>query len=236
VDESDLRRGKETANNLFGNAASVLVGDYLYSRSFQMMVEVENLKVMSVLSDSTNTIAEGEVLQLMNCNNPDISIEQYLDVIHYKTATLFQAACQLAAIISDSNEATESSLAKYGLHLGNAFQLVDDALDYSSDADSLGKNVGDDLAEGKPTMPLIIAMQRATETQKIMIRSAIETGGLENLEEITQIIQSTGALEETLNYARNEIKLALEELTSLEDSEYKTALIAIAKLSVERNH
>ena len=234
VDESDLRRGNETANALFGNAASVLVGDYLYSRSFQMMVEVQNIKVMSILSNTTNTIAEGEVMQLMNCNNPDISIERYLDVIHHKTATLFEAATRLGAIISDADDDVEEAMATYGLHLGNAFQLVDDALDYSADAEQLGKNIGDDLAEGKPTLPLILAMQMGTDEQRIMIKTAIEEGGLEYLKEITQAIQESGALKETMNYAKLEITRAKSALEILPHSDYKNALMALADISIER--
>lgn len=234
VDESDLRRGNETANALFGNAASVLVGDYLYSRSFQMMVEVENIKVMSVLANTTNTIAEGEVMQLMNCNDPDTSVERYLDVIHHKTATLFEAATRLGAIISGANDDMEQAMASYGLHLGNAFQLVDDALDYSADAEQLGKNIGDDLAEGKPTLPLILAMQMGTNDQKIMIQTAIKQGGLEHLTEITHAIQESGALEETMNHAKIEIVNAKKALEDLPNSDYKEALMALADLSIER--
>ena len=234
VDESDLRRGNETANALFGNAASVLVGDYLYSRSFQMMVEVQNLSIMEVLSNTTNTIAEGEVMQLMNCNDPDTSVERYLDVIHHKTATLFEAASRLGAIIADANPATEKAMANFGLHLGNAFQLVDDALDYSADAEQLGKNVGDDLAEGKPTLPLILAMQLGTASQKQMIKNAIEKGGLEHLEDITQAIRETGALEKTLHQAEQEIELATAALELLPASPYKDALKGLAKLSLSR--
>jgi octaprenyl-diphosphate synthase len=233
VDESDLRRGNETANALFGNAASVLVGDYLYSRSFQMMVEVKNLRIMEVLSDTTNIIAEGEVLQLMNCNNPDLTIDNYLDVIHHKTATLFEAASRLGAIINESDQATEQAMAKFGLHLGNAFQLVDDALDYSADADQLGKNIGDDLAEGKPTLPLILAMQLGNDCQRKMIKEAIEQGGLERLEEISLAIRETGALNETIKYAELEIKKAEQALDNIADTPYKEALLSLAKLSIK---
>ena len=234
VDESDLRRGNETANALFGNAASVLVGDYLYSRSFQMMVEVKNLRVMEVLSNTTNIIAEGEVLQLMNCNDPDTSIESYLDVIHHKTATLFEAATRLGAIISNAEQPLEDAMATFGLHLGNAFQLVDDALDYSADAEELGKNVGDDLAEGKPTLPLILAMQLGTAEQAEMIKNAIKHGGLEHLKEITLAIRETGALEKTIEQAEQEIVKAKAALELLPTSPYKEALVALADLSVKR--
>ena len=234
VDESDLRRGNETANALFGNAASVLVGDYLYSRSFQMMVEVKNLRIMEVLSDTTNIIAEGEVLQLMNCNNPDLTIENYLDVIHHKTATLFEAATRLGAIINESDNATEQAMANFGLHLGNAFQLVDDALDYSADAEQLGKNIGDDLAEGKPTLPLILAMQLGDDSQRKMIKEAIEQGGLEHLKEISLAIRETGALSETIKYAEREIEKAEQALENIADTPYKEALLSLAKLSIQR--
>lgn len=234
VDESDMRRGNETANALFGNAASVLVGDYLYSRSFQMMVEVQNLKIMEVLSTTTNIIAEGEVMQLMNCNDPDTSIDSYLDVIHHKTATLFEAATRLAAIITGVDESVEKAMADFGTHIGNAFQLVDDALDYSADAEQLGKNIGDDLAEGKPTLPLILAMKLGTDAQRDMIRKAIEQGGLEHLEEITRVIRETGALDETMKQAQQEIAKAEACLQVLPESPYKDALSALAKLSIER--
>jgi octaprenyl-diphosphate synthase len=236
VDESDMRRGQETANEVFGNAASVLVGDFLYSRAFQMMVEVNQMPVMSVLSNATNTIAEGEVLQLMNCNDADTSIERYLDVIRYKTATLFAAGCQIGAIIAKAEQNVEQALTAYGLHLGNAFQLIDDALDYMADEHELGKNLGDDLAEGKPTLPLILAMQRGTEQQASIIREAIEQGSAEMLSEITQIIKSTGSLEATIEAAEQEITKAKSALSLLADSEYKQALLAIAELSLKRSH
>ncbi len=235
VDESDMRRGKETANALFGNAASVLVGDYLYSRSFQMMVEVKNPRVMEVLSNTTNTIAEGEVMQLMNCNNPDTSIESYLDVIHHKTASLFEAATRLGAIIAGADDETEEAMATFGLHLGNAFQLVDDALDYSADQEKLGKNVGDDLAEGKPTLPLILAMKRCSDNQREMIKNAIKHGGLEYLQEIIQAIRESGALKETLQQAEQEVIRAQSALSPLPASPYKKALGDLAHLSVKRN-
>jgi len=234
VDESDLRRGKETANALFGNAASVLVGDFLYSRSFQMMVEVGKPKVMEILSDTTNIIAEGEVLQLMNCNDPNTSIESYLDVIHHKTASLFEGATRLGAIIAGVDENTENAMASFGLHLGNAFQLVDDALDYSADQEQLGKNIGDDLAEGKPTLPLILAMQLCPKKQSDMIKTAIEQGGLEHLEEITLSIRESGALKETMEQAAQETQKAKAALENLPSSPYKEALESLAHLSVNR--
>jgi len=198
------------------------------------MVEVQNLSVMEVLSDTTNIIAEGEVLQLMNCNDPNTSIESYLDVIHHKTATLFEAATRIGAIICNADKKSEMAMANFGLHIGNAFQLVDDALDYSADAEQLGKNVGDDLAEGKPTLPLILAMQLGTENQREMIKNAIEQGGLEHLEEITKAIRETGALEKTLQQAEQEIVLAKTALDVLPMSPYKEALAALADLSVKR--
>lgn len=234
VDESVLRRGRETANALFGNAASILVGDYLYSRSFQMMVEIKNVKIIKVLSDTTNTIAEGEVLQLMNCNNPDTSVESYFEVIQNKTATLFKAATRLGAIISNASVEVEQAMANYGQHVGRAFQLVDDALDYTADAEQLGKNIGDDLAEGKPTLPLILAMQLGSATQKEMIKNAIKQGGLEQLEAITVAIRETGALDKTMTFAEQEIDAAKAALKVLPDSIYKEALLAIATLSIHR--
>ncbi len=234
VDESDMRRGKETANELFGNAASVLVGDFLYSRSFQMMVEVGKPKVMEILSDTTNIIAEGEVLQLMNCNDPDTSVESYLDVIHHKTASLFEGATRLGAIIAGVDEETENAMAAFGLHLGNAFQLVDDALDYSADKEQLGKNIGDDLAEGKPTLPLILAMQLCSKKQSDMIKAAIEQGGLEHLEEITLAIRESGALKKTMGQAEQETLLAKAALEKLPSTPYKDALESLAHLSVNR--
>jgi octaprenyl-diphosphate synthase len=234
VDESDRRRGRETANALFGNAASVLVGDFLYSRSFQMMVTIDNMKIMEILSDTTNKIAEGEVLQLMNCNNPDATEESYFKVIEHKTAILFAAACELGAIISEQQNFSQP-LHQYGLHLGLAFQLMDDALDYTANSEELGKNVGDDLAEGKPTLPLLFAMQDANEAGKTLIRSCIKNGGIEHLEEIQCIIKETKAIEYTLNKAENEVVLAKSCLKDMPDNEYTRALYDLAELSVKRN-
>lgn len=235
VDESDMRRGNETANALFGNAASVLVGDYLYSRSFQMMIETNSLTVMDVLADTTNKIAEGEVLQLMNCNDPDTTVESYLEVIEHKTATLFESAGRLAAIISDSSEDQVEALANYGLYLGNAFQMIDDALDYQADEIELGKNLGDDLAEGKPTMPLILALQQATPEQAQIIRAAIENGQREQFQVIKTIIDNTGALEQTIEKAKLQAEEAKRALDCLADSDYKSALCAVADLAVNRS-
>ena len=235
VDESDRRRGRETANALFGNAASVLVGDFLYSRSFQMMVGLDKMQVMQILANTTNQIAEGEVLQLMNCNDPDATEESYFEVIKNKTAILFAAACQLGAIISDHDELAEP-LHRFGLHLGLAFQLMDDALDYVADSEALGKNVGDDLAEGKPTLPLIFAKQNADSEGVALIRQCIEKGGLDHLEAIQAIIEKTGAIDYTLNKAREEVRLAKLELEAMPDNEFTKALYDLADLSVERSH
>ncbi len=235
VDESALRRGKDTANELWGNAASVLVGDFLYSRAFEMMVGVGSMKVMEILSHSTNTIAEGEVLQLLNCNDASTTEARYIEVIHYKTAKLFESASQLGAVVAQQDEATEQAMAKFGMHLGTAFQLIDDVLDYSASSEDMGKNVGDDLAEGKPTLPLIYAMAHGTEVQAALIREAIEQGGLDQIEAITQAIETTGALDYTRNIAKNEAQQAIAQLDNIPDSEYKEALITLANFSVERS-
>jgi len=236
VDESELRRGKDTANELWGNAASVLVGDFLYSRAFEMMVGVGSMKVMEILSHSTNIIAEGEVLQLLNCNDASTTEARYLEVIHFKTAKLFESASQLGAVVAEQDEATEQAMAKFGMHLGTAFQLIDDVLDYSAASDDIGKNVGDDLAEGKPTLPLIYAMQHGTTEQAAMIKEAIEQGGLDQIEAITQAIHSTGALDYTKEVAKKEAELAIAQLENIPDSEYKQALITLANFSVERSY
>jgi octaprenyl-diphosphate synthase len=235
VDESALRRGKDTANELWGNAASVLVGDFLYSRAFEMMVGVGSMKVMEILSHSTNTIAEGEVLQLLNCNDASTTEARYIEVIHYKTAKLFESASQLGAVVAQQDETTEQAMAKFGMHLGTAFQLIDDVLDYSASSEDMGKNVGDDLAEGKPTLPLIYAMAHGTEVQAALIREAIEQGGLDQIEAITQAIETTGALDYTRNIAKNEAEQAIAQLANIPDSDYKEALITLANFSVERS-
>ena len=235
VDESTMRRGRETANAVFGNQASVLVGDFLYTRSFQMMVSLKRMRVMEILSDSTNVIAEGEVLQLMNCNDPDTSEESYMQVIYSKTARLFEAATLLAAVLTDQTEEIEFAMQEYGKYLGTAFQLVDDILDYAADADEMGKNVGDDLAEGKPTLPLLYAMWHGNEEQASMIREAIETGnGMENLQPILQSMQDTGSLTYTKKRALNASQQAINALAPLPESEYKDALIGLAHIAVER--
>ncbi|GAB4292476.1 MAG: octaprenyl diphosphate synthase [Thiohalomonadaceae bacterium] len=234
VDASELRRGRQSANAVFGNEASVLVGDFLYSRAFQMMVDVGSMRVMQILSDATNTIAEGEVLQLLNCHDPDTTEQRYMDVIHYKTAKLFEAASQLGAVLAGRPVDEEQAMARYGMHLGTAFQLIDDVLDYSASSAQLGKNIGDDLAEGKPTLPLIYAMRHGTPEQAALIRRAIENGGRENMAEITAAIESTGAIAYTSRSARQEADRALAELANLPDSPYKQALAALAEFSVAR--
>jgi octaprenyl-diphosphate synthase len=234
VDESELRRGRETANALFGNAASVLVGDFLYSRAFQMMVEANDMRVMQTLADATNLIAEGEVLQLLNCHDADVDAANYLGVIHRKTAKLFEAAMRLGAILGKQDTVNETSAARYGMHLGTAFQLVDDVLDYSGDAQEIGKNLGDDLAEGKPTLPLIYAMQHGTPIQTAVIRAAIEKGDINRFGEVLQIVQETGALDYTRRQAQREADLASTELATFPDSQYKHALIELSKLAASR--
>ncbi|KAF0205327.1 MAG: octaprenyl-diphosphate [Gallionellaceae bacterium] len=234
VDESELRRGRETANALFGNAASVLVGDFLYSRAFQMMVEANDMRVMQTLADATNVIAEGEVLQLLNCNNADVDADSYLQVIHRKTAKLFEAAMRLGAILGKQDLVTEAAAARYGMHLGTAFQLVDDVLDYSGDAQEIGKNLGDDLAEGKPTLPLIYVMRHGTPAQAAVIREAIEQGDIKRFDEVLQIVQQTGALAYTRQQAQREADMARAELADVPDSQYKNSLIKLAELAASR--
>ncbi len=236
VDESDLRRGKESANAVWGNAASVLVGDYLYSSAFEMMVRTGNMRVMEILSKTTTAIAEGEVLQLLNCNNPETSEAKYLDVIARKTAILFSAATKLSAVISKASSETEEKLAQYGQHLGIAFQLIDDALDYKASQEELGKNLGDDLAEGKPTLPLIYAIQNGTDAQATIIINAIKQGNRDAFNDVYEIVKSTNAIEYTEQRANQEAQKAVETLDVLPDSQYKNALILLAKFSVQRNY
>jgi octaprenyl-diphosphate synthase len=235
VDESELRRGRETANALFGNAASVLVGDFLYSRAFEMMVDVGSMKVMQILAETTNVIAEGEVMQLMNCHDADTTEQRYLDVIHAKTAKLFEAATRLGAVLCERPEPEEQAMASYGMHLGTAFQLIDDVLDYSSSSEEMGKNVGDDLAEGKPTLPLIYAMRNGSEEQSKVVRKAIEEGGLNYLDQVMDAIKQTGAIEYTEETARKEAELAITQLEHLPESEYKKAMTWLANYSVDRS-
>lgn len=236
VDESAMRRGRPTANNLFGNAASVLVGDFLYSRAFQMMVEVQNMQVMEVLADATNTIAEGEVLQLLNCHNADTTQEEYLRVIRYKTAKLFEAAGRLGGILGGVSEAQREALARYGGQLGTAFQLVDDVLDYSGDLSQTGKNLGDDLAEGKPTLPLIHTLRHGAPQDVALIRAAIERGGLEDFEPVLRAIRSSGAIEFAKRQAQLEAERAKASLDSIPSSNYKDGLLQLAAFAVSRSY
>ena len=235
VDESSLRRGRETANALFGNAASVLVGDFLYSRAFQMMVSVNRMRVLEVLADATNVIAEGEVLQLMNMHDPDLGVEEYLRVIRFKTAKLFEASARLGAVIADASGEVEEACAGYGRALGTAFQLVDDLLDYEGDSARLGKNVGDDLREGKPTLPLLLAMERGTRDERALIRHAIEEGEVARLPDIVQIVKNTGALEATRDAARGEAAEARRSLATLPPSLEREALLELCLRSAERS-
>ena len=234
VDGSDLRRGRDTANAVFGNEASVLVGDFLYSRAFQMMVQIGQLRIMEVMADATNVIAEGEVLQLMNCNDPETDEARYFDVIRSKTAKLFEAGARVAGILAGADAAGEAALAAYGMHLGTAFQLVDDALDYSGAAAEMGKNMGDDLAEGKPTLPLIHAMREGTAEQRATIRRAIEHGGLDEFAAIRESIESTGALNYTARLAREQADAAVDSLAALPGSAFRDALASLARIAVER--
>lgn len=235
VDESDLRRGRETANALFGNAASVLVGDFLYSRTFQMMVDIGDMRVMRVLSSATNVIAEGEVLQLMNCHDADVDEASYLQVIRYKTAKLFEAASQIGAIIGGASSEIERRLADYGMHLGTAFQLIDDVLDYSGAEVETGKHLGDDLAEGKPTLPLIYVMQNGNAEQAACVRRAIESGGRDDFPAVLAAIRATGALEHAKMRAKAEADLAIIALDALPASTYKDSLLELPLFAVARS-
>jgi octaprenyl-diphosphate synthase len=234
VDGSGLRRGQQTANAVFGNQASVLVGDFLYSRSFQMMVELEEIRILDVLANATNTIAEGEVLQLMNCNNPDISEADYLEVIYRKTAKLFEAGTRIGAILTHQRDDVEQALASYGRHLGQAFQLVDDALDYAATTEEFGKNIGDDLAEGKPTLPLLYALAHGSAAERHMIREAIETGGTRNLTSIQLAIETSGGLRYTTERAREEVAIAVKALAPLPASKFRDGLVDLAQFAIQR--
>jgi octaprenyl-diphosphate synthase len=234
VDESALRRGRATANTLFGNAASVLVGDFVYSRAFQMMVGVQNMRVMDILAEATNIIAEGEVLQLLNINDADISDDDYLRVIHYKTAKLFEAATRLGAVICQVSTEDENAMAEYGMRLGTAFQLIDDVLDLSGNSEDIGKNLGDDIAEGKPTLPLLYAMRHGDAKQSQLIRHAIEQGGLEDFSAIIQAVEETGALDYVRNIAKQEAELACKAIQHLPSTPQHQALIQLAEFSVSR--
>jgi octaprenyl-diphosphate synthase len=236
VDGSSKRRGRDTANEVFGNQASVLVGDFLYSRAFQIMVTLESPRIMEVLANATNTIAEGEVLQLMNAHDPATTEERYLQVIYRKTAKLFEAGAQIAGILAGVSPQVESALIDYGRHVGTAFQLIDDYLDYRASPEELGKNLGDDLAEGKPTLPLIYVLRTGTLQQQELVRHAIEHGGLDQLAAITQAIESSGGLKYTATLAQRESELALAALAPVPESNYKTALAALADFAVKRSH
>ncbi|MEA3276168.1 MAG: polyprenyl synthetase family protein [Pseudomonadota bacterium] len=236
VDGSELRRSRETANAVWGNEASVLVGDFLYSRSFEMMVDVNNMRVMDILSHATNRIAEGEVLQLLNCNDPDTTEERYMEVIKRKTATLFEAGTRLGAVLAESPPELEKALADYGLQLGIAFQLVDDALDYRANGEELGKNLGDDLAEGKPTLPVIRAMATGTAEQREQLRKAIETGGREHIDVAAEAIESTKAIDYTIALARRYAQSAKASAGALPESVQRTALEKMADFAVVRTY
>lgn len=235
VDESGLRRGRKTANAVFGNAASVLVGDFIYSRAFQMMVSVNQMKVLQVLSDATNIIAEGEVLQLMNMHDADLQVADYLKVIRYKTAKLFEASARLGAVLAGAPAELEESCADYGRSLGTAFQLIDDLLDYEGSACEMGKNVGDDLREGKPTLPLLLAMERGNSQERSLIRKAIETGDVDRLPDVIAAVRRTGAIEATRDAARAQTCLAEKSLAMLESSQYKDALIELSRRCLDRS-
>lgn len=235
VDESSLRRGRPTVNAVWGNAASVLVGDFLISRAFQLAVNIGNMRLLEILSNSTNVISEGEVWQLLNCHDPDTTEAHYLRVIHDKTAKMFEAAAQTGAALALADEPLEAALANYGRHMGIAFQLIDDVLDYRGSADELGKNVGDDLAEGKPTLPLIYTIGHSEPAAAGRVREAIRAGGLDNLQEIIELVRSSGGLEYTLEKAREQTQLALAELDAVPPSAYRQALADLAVQSVERH-
>jgi octaprenyl-diphosphate synthase len=232
VDGSSMRRGRDTANEVFGNQASVLVGDFVYSRAFQMMAGLSSQRVMEIMADATNIIAEGEVLQLMNANDPETTEQRYLEVIYRKTARLFEAGAEVAAVLAETPLEMQRSLAKFGRHLGTAYQLVDDVLDYRSDPATRGKNIGDDLAEGKPTLPLIHALKHGTDEQKRIVRNAIENGGIDQLDAIISAIDSTGGLDYTMDLARTESDKALAALAPLADTPYKQALGSLARFAV----
>ena len=234
VDESSLRRGRQTANAVFGNAASVLVGDFLYSRAFQMMVDVGSMRVMEVVAEATNIVAEGEVLQLLNVGDADADEERYLRVVRYKTAKLFEAASRVGAILGGANSAEERALADYGMHLGTAFQVIDDVLDYSGDAAETGKNLGDDLAEGKPTLPLIYAIKNGDEAERRLVRDAITNGDRGNLEAVVAAVHATGAIDYARAAAHREAETAMASIACLADSPHKSALLQLAVFAVER--
>ncbi len=233
VDESSTRRGNKTANEVWGNAASVLVGDFLYSRAFEMMVEPNNMRIMQIMSETTNVIAEGEVLQLLNCHDANTTTERYMAVIHRKTAKLFEAATLLGPVLAKKTE-LEKPFADYGIHIGAAFQLIDDALDYMGNEQELGKNIGDDLAEGKPTLPLIYVLENGTDAEKDIIRRAIETEGIALLAEVSNIVKNSGAIQHTIDIAKTEAKKAKQAIKILPESDIKSALLSLADLATDR--
>ena len=234
VDSSERRRGQDSANTVFGNQASVLVGDFLYSRSFQMMVDIGDMNVMRILANATNTIAAGEVMQLMNVHDPDTTEHDYQQVIYRKTARLFEAGAQIAAVLAGRDSRDEAAMVKYGQHLGTAFQLIDDALDYDASPDELGKNIGDDLAEGKATLPLIQAMRAGSDSERELIRTAILTGGLDQMDQIQEIIRSTGALDYTVAKAREAAEAAIAVLADLPANDHRQALMSLAEFAIQR--
>jgi octaprenyl-diphosphate synthase len=236
VDESAMRRGRNTSNAEFGNAASVLVGDFLYSRAFQMMVSIDNMHVLRVLAEATNVIAEGEVMQLLNVHNADVTVDAYLEVVRRKTAKLFEAAGRLGVIIAGGDQSTEAAFANYGMHLGTAFQLIDDVLDYSGDERETGKNVGDDLSEGKPTLPLIYVMQHGSQSDADLVRAAIMSGGRDDLPAVLNAVRSCGALDYTRQQAQGAASLACKAIDSIHHSNYRQALLDLATFAVERSY
>ena len=236
VDASDTRRGVKTAHRNFGNESTILVGDFLYSRAFQMMVQIGQMRVMEIMANTTNTIAEGEVLQLIHCGNPDITETEYMDVIYRKTGKLFEAGVSIGAVLADQSQIVESSLTEYGRHLGIAFQLIDDVFDYSSSVEIMGKNIGDDLAEGKPTLPLIYALERCNSQEQLMIREAIENKNSKDSEQIIECIKSCGALALATEKAKATSEKAIKALEDLSESQYKDALIKLARFSTDRTY
>ncbi|MEM7401840.1 MAG: octaprenyl diphosphate synthase [Pseudomonadota bacterium] len=234
VDESSLRRGNQTANAIWGNETTVLVGDFVFSRAFEMMVDVGEMRVMEILATASNTIAEGEVMQLLNCNDPETTEEQYMMVIQSKTAKLFEAACQLGAILAGENKNIEQACAAYGMHIGTAFQLKDDLLDYQASPEDMGKNMGDDLAEGKPTLPLIHALKNSDGSSVNLIRSVIENGGKDHLKEVLQVIESTNAIAYTENVARQQAQFAKQSVEILKSNPYRDALIQLTEFAITR--
>ena len=234
VDESDLRRGRKTSNALFGNAPSILVGDFLYSRSFQMLVEIGDTRIMRILADATNIIAEGEAMQMMNCHDAGVDEERYLQIIRYKTAKMFEVSAQIGAILGKASPEIERCMAEYGAYLGTAFQLIDDVLDYSGDEEKTGKHLGDDLAEGKPTLPLIHVMQHGTDEQARCVRHAIEKGGRDDFPDVLSAIRATGALEYTRQRAESEVRRAQAAIEALPASTHKDSLLELASFAVAR--